>query len=278
MSLQAFLSKSQIQKLASIGLHDLYSVLTYFPYSIEQVQSLEASFEFGSDQNETQKLNWQAELTKIEKKQGANKSYYLLEFQKDNRRINCFYFANAVFVTKLLQLNQMYDLRLSQKKNYFTIEKLKLLKPDEIIDNITKDKTEDKTAKTKIQVKYSQNGILKSLFFEQIHRQIPNQFYLLNFEGLIPNNNLIPQIIDLKKLHKPSNQSDFWNTKKQWTSFQVFLKISLMRYLSLSEKQKLARGSQLDLDFLKTFTNNLPFELSTSQKTTIWDILQQVKK
>jgi RecG-like helicase len=273
VSLQAFLSKSQIQKLASIGLNDLYSILTYLPYSIEEVQSLESSFGFGQDSNETQKLSWQAELTKIEKKQGANKSYYLLEFQKDNRRINCFYFTNASFLTQLLQLNQIYDLKISQKKNYFTIEKLKLLKPEELVDT----KEQIKTNQTKIQVKYSQSGILKSPFFEQIHRQIPDQAYLLNLNGLLPESNLIPQIIDLKKMHKPLTQTEFWETKKQWIALQVFLKIATMRYLSLSEKQKMARGSHLDLEFLKSITNNLPFELSPTQKSTIWDILQEVK-
>jgi RecG-like helicase len=270
VSLEAFLSKNQIQKLSGVGINNLYSLITYLPYTIEEIRSLESIFS-----NQNQKLFWQATLKNIEQKQGNAKSYYLLDFTDNTKTIKCFYFVGGDYAKKILKLNQKYDLYLSQKNNYFTIEKIKEITEENLPNNSLT--TAQNTSKNNIlQVKYSQNTFLKSAFFEQLHKQLPDSIYLLDLSGLIPKNSLIPQVINLKKIHKPKTKNEFLEAKKEWTSMQVFLYISLLKYVNDNQKQSVARSSKLDLDFLKKLTSNLPFELSVSQKQTIWDILQSI--
>jgi RecG-like helicase len=56
----------------------------------------------------------------------------------------------------------------------------------------------------------------------------------------------------------------------------VYLRLNLINYLSSEASQKQAIKSKLDLDFLKSFTSNLDFELTMSQKNSIWEILKEI--
>ena len=166
---------------------------------------------------------------------------------------------------------------MSKKGDFWTIEKLKIA--DNKISNSDQNNNESKPiSKSKIQAKYSQRGILKSAFWEQIHRQIPPQAYILNLQNLVPINSIIPQSINLLGIHKPQEKQEYYNTLNQWTAYQVFLKMSLIRYLDNQKQSKIARSANLDIDFLKKLSGTLPFELSTSQKQTIWDILQEISE
>ena len=286
MNLSTFLSKSQIEKLSQVGVRSLYDLIITMPLNLEQIESINSdnndnNFELGNETDNKTKFEWKAKLVQIDQKQGKIKSYYLLKFNDNQKTISGFYFATASFVQKLLQIDTIYDLKMSKKGNFWTIEKLKIA--DNNISNSDQKNNESKTeskpiSKSKIQAKYSQKGILKSAFWEQVHRQIPPQAYILNLQNLVPINSIIPQSINLLGIHKPQDKQEYYNILNQWTAYQVFLKMSLIRYLDRQKQSKVARSANLDIDFLKGLTNTLPFELSISQKQTIWDILQEISE
>ena len=99
---------------------------------------------------------------------------------------------------------------------------------------------------------------------------------MINITGLVPKNTIIPQIINLSNIHKPATRQQHFDAFNQWVAFKVFLKIALIQYLEQNKQQKMAKTAILDKLFLQRLTSNLPFELSSSQKNTIWDILKEI--
>ena len=59
-------------------------------------------------------------------------------------------------------------------------------------------------------------------------------------------------------------------------SFKVYLRLQLMNYLNAQSKLHLAKTGTFLLSDLVKMVNSLPFTLSPSQKTTTWDLIQQV--
>jgi RecG-like helicase len=84
-------------------------------------------------------------------------------------------------------------------------------------------------------------------------------------------------VINLEKAHKPTNYQDYKNTLDHWISFQVYLKIATNRFLSQQTQEQFGLASKLDLNFLKSMSQALPFTLSDSQKLAIWQLLQDLQ-
>jgi RecG-like helicase len=257
MELTKLFSKSQIQNLAQVGYSSLYQLITMTPLGLEVIEP----FLGGYVVDPKAKYFWRAVLTNAEKKLTNKAPYWYLTFTSNGRSISCYYFANTSFSHKVLIPNTEFDLILKKNGDFWAIDKLKPASANSLISIRT------------IQPKYSKNGFIGTAFFEQIHKQIPNQLYILNLQGLVPDNSIVPSIIDLSGIHHPVSFEHFNNTTKSWTAFNVFLKIALIKYLDSKREIKFARNSDLDSDFNQKLLDSLPFKLSNSQKTVINDLL-----
>lgn len=99
----------------------------------------------------------------------------------------------------------------------------------------------------------------------------------LPYEAL--KDNKFPEInIALRNIHFPSELKEAKAAKKRFAFEDLFL----LQLLNLTTKRKLAEQKakifETDLNFIKNLLLNLPFELTHSQKKSLWEILQDLAK
>jgi RecG-like helicase len=282
-----YLSKSQIQNLNLIGISSLYQLLIFLPYGLENLEPIENYFGknyitgFGENDNPEAKTKYlsQGKLTAFTKNQGkAGQSYFYLTFQSNSRTINTYYFASSPYAAKNLIIGNEFQMILTNSNNLWSIQKIVESKVTEIPkspnDNFKLGQAE---IKKYILPKYSKTGFLTSPFFAQVFNQIPRQFFQLDLEGLVPENPIITSKIDFWNIHHPVSLIQYHSTIQQWIGLKVFLKLALIQYVEKNKEKRYAKASNLDIEFLKNLSTNLPFELSFSQKNAIWSILSEVK-
>ncbi len=123
---------------------------------------------------------------------------------------------------------------------------------------------------------YSKIGQLTSAKINSIHQKISPADYILNLEGLVPGNKYFSSRLDLSQIHKPSNQESFTLVSHQWIAFKLFLRMATYKQIKLNNQVLMAKKSSINLDTLKLINGSIPFELTLSQKNTVWNILKQV--
>lgn len=82
----------------------------------------------------------------------------------------------------------------------------------------------------------------------------------------------------LAKIHFPETIEQAETSRKRFAFQELFL----MQMASLTEKQRLnsqnAPALKIDLNYLKDLLKQLPFELTQSQKVSLWEILKDLEK
>lgn len=97
-------------------------------------------------------------------------------------------------------------------------------------------------------------------------------------EEILEENNF-PEINDaLNKIHFPSKISEAEEARKRFAFEELFL----LQINNILEKIALAKESapiiEFDAEKIKKLLSGLPFELTTSQKKSLWEILQDISK
>jgi RecG-like helicase len=269
-----YLSKSQITNLELAGIRTLYSLLIFLPSSLENLEPFDNfSASFGEEQSAKTKYILQSKLIALVKNTGKTGQPYLyLSFQKNNQVVNCYYFASSPYAVKSLTIGSEFQIIISNSNGLWSVEKIAEYKG---FTEYTFKLGQAEIARHLLP-KYPKTGFLQSPFFAQIYLQIPRPFFKLNLVGLVPGNAIIPSEIDFWNIHHPSSAIKYHQTLQQWIGLKVFLKLSLMKYIDVNKEKKFAKASNIDINFLKNISSNLPFELSNSQKTAIWSILDEV--
>lgn len=253
-------------ELENIGLQNLYQLITYFPINLSTIKPF-------SYNNIDPKSKYIANLKLInfQLKKGK-KPFFVLDFQSDFGNFSSYYFTTAKYVFSQLQIGQNYQVILSYKSPFWNIERLAILQ-DQMGDKFILGKAKMQTWLIPIYQKI--NGFTSNKFVA-LHQKINSQDYQLNLEGLIPKNDLIPTSLSLYAIHRPKLVEDYLLAKKQYLIFKVFLQQISFRYIDQNQKQKLALAGKMEPDFLKQLSNLVPYTLTTTQKTTIWEILQDL--
>lgn len=258
-------SPKQVEDLEKAGFAGLYELLNYFPTRLEQIEPLDKTGFIDSN-----KLYlWQAKLASSELR-ASKKPYFLLNLSDGQSQKNCYLFSNARYLHTLLQIGSEFQLILKYKDPFWTVDKIALSSPYKIATDFILGKA---VMKKYLIPKYTRILALTSSRFNQIFRRLPNSLFLLDFAGLIPKNSNLSEQVDLSKIHKPDSMEEFWQTKKEFLKIKVFLQMVALKSLQDKSEQLKARRGKLDLEFLKTISSNLPYQLTLSQKTVIWDIL-----
>jgi RecG-like helicase len=287
-----YLSKSQIQNLKLVGINSLYELLIFLPFGLESLEPIENYFgqnqiaNFGESQNAQTKTKYlfQGKLTTFTKNQSkSGQAYFYLTFQSNKRTINPYYFASSPYAAKNLVIGNEFQMILTNSNSLWSIEKIVESKPVTATSVSPQNKSVAfKLGQTEIRKyvlpKYSKIGFLTSPFFAQVFSQIPKQFFVLDLAGLVPTNPIINSKIDFWNIHHPESAAKYYTTNQQWIGLKVFLKLALIQFIEKNKEKRYAKSCNLDIDFLKNLSGNLPFELSLSQKNAIWSILNVVKK
>lgn len=259
---------NQIKKLKTAGINSLYEFVTFLPYNYYRVLPM-GEFSRGLDN-----VKYLTNATLTDYSYGRGRRYLTLEFSSDYN-FRCYFFASANYITKTLKKGSQYQLLLTFKNNFWVLQKFSQLKDNVIESNILN----LGTAKIKnyLDVVYSQSGGINGNYIKSLHKRLQPADYLLSFVGLVPQEtDLIPQHIDLKKIHFPQNVEQFIQTNKDWLSVKVFLKLALIKYANSKTEQKIGRAATIDSNYLKQISSLTGFELSKSQQEVVWDILQEL--
>jgi len=253
-------------ELETVGLTNLYQLITYFPINLTEIKPL-----VGGHYSSHHKYIANLKLLNFQLKKGS-RPYFLLEFESGYNRLSCYYFTTAKYVFNLLQVGQIYQVILTYKSPFWNLDRLAILQ-DTTSNKFILGKTELKTWLLPV---YQRILAFTSNKFINLHQRLENTDYELNLSGLIPENNLLANTLSLSDIHRPKSMQKFLETKKQYLIFKVFLQQMSFKYIDQNQQQKLALAGVLDADFLKDLTKLIPYELSLSQKKTIWDILQDL--
>jgi len=265
--LKIFFTKTQVQKLQFAGFHSLYQLITYIPFDLFQIQAL--------TQNTIVKDGvYLADLKILGVEfQKKRKSFLKITVSlKFGTNLVLYSFNTSSWLLKILKPGNQIQAILENKNGLWNLQKA----VEKSIGKTDKMELGKAEMKNFLEVKYTRIGSLTSLFFKKLHTKLPAKVYKINLKGLIPENSIIPTEIDLYPLHFPKDQQEFWQTKKQWLAFKVFLKMALNQFMFLQTNQKFAFPAQIEPEFLRNLASGFDFDLSASQKLSIWDILSGV--
>jgi RecG-like helicase len=266
--LNNFLTKTEVKKLELANIQDIYSLITYLPFDLRQIRPFDFTYI-----NQEDWFLADIKLLSFTHNQSKQPFFKLLAQLDTGKTITIYWFVRGKWPFEFLKVNQFYQILVSYKNPFYNLVKITVKKE-------TKEIAGFELGKAKIQSyvlpKYNKLGTLSNVDFLKIHQKLPKTLYLLNLNGLLPKNKIIPDILDMAKIHKPRNKQEFLLTLNQWTAFNAFLKMSLIKSLELEKKQEIGLGTSLNKEFLSKLDSKLPFKLSFSQKNTIWQILQEL--
>jgi RecG-like helicase len=273
LDLSERLSSKQVARLKAAGIRTLYDLITYLPSGVYRILPLS---KFDREAIDRPRYLDQAILQKVIEKQ-TRRRFLLLEWrsQVTNWTYQTYFFSLTKFTLKSLRVGEIYQLLLVYQNNFWNLEKYSLYKTTTSTNQQLV--LGSSVIKDYVAVYYSQLGGLNSNFFKLVHNKLLSHDYILNLTGLVLPNDIFPVVINLEKAHKPTNYQDYKNTLDHWISFQVYLKIATNRFLSQQTQEQFGLASKLDLNFLKSMSQALPFTLSDSQKLAIWQLLQDLQ-
>lgn len=267
--LERHFSKSQSTAVRSAGFTSLYDFITYIPKSVVKIVPLQ--HDIVSPEPDTQYL-WQGVLTQITHRKNSQR-FLILDFQ-GNRSMKFYLFSVASFTLKALKVGMEYQLLLTYRNGFWNILRFAPRQATQQVSTFILGKANPDDVY--FLPKYGKIGNLKNSQFLTLHQKLDPKDYILDLVGLVPENSLIPQILNLHTIHHPPSLAKFLETKQMWLSLQFFLRLTLMKYMDISSQSHKSVAGELSVSFLQHLTRELPFELSISQKKAIWSILQDI--
>jgi ATP-dependent DNA helicase RecG len=82
----------------------------------------------------------------------------------------------------------------------------------------------------------------------------------------------------IRQIHFPDNETKLKNAKKRIAFNEIFTLISLAKSIKKDNQKNKAIKIKFHEDKIKKFVNSLPFELTSDQKKSAWQILQDLEK
>jgi RecG-like helicase len=275
------LSASQLQKLSQVGIKTLYELITFLPFGLEVMVPYGSSDNlFGQNIAKDSKVKeleigyfLEAELVSIEQRQSSRSFSVLRVHNQEYGDLNLYFFGTSAYVMRDLVVGATYQFLLKKKGDFWSASKFVVASNEVIETHFVLGK-----ASTKVYYlpKYHKTGILQSAFFRQVFSQLRSSNFLINLDGMFPQNDVLPIVIDLAHVHRPQSPQQFMATVELWNTFLAFLRLSLVKYLESQSEQILVDSTEVDLEFLKLLVGSLPYDLSDSQKSTTWQILEMV--
>ena len=266
--LKKFFSLKQVQRLQVSNIMNLYDFISYLPFDLKSILPLQ-----NGNLNSQDWFLLEGQILAFEHRQGKS-PFFTINFQTSyNFHLKIYWFVRGKWAFNFLKVGEFYQLIVNFQEPFYNLIKISEKKSSLNLDSFEIGRAE---MKPYILPKYSKLGSLVSNDLQRLHQKIPKQYYQLNLTGLLPNNSIIPSVLDLSRIHKPKNQVDFYKGQQDWIALQTFLKLFLLKTINFEKGQEFGFKTRFSVDFLKKLSHNLDFNLSNSQKLVIWDILQEI--
>ncbi len=262
-------TKPEITRLEGAGLNSLYSLITYFPFRLQTITPFT-----NSSQDTNLHYLITASILNIEFR-NSGKGYFLLSLMSENgQRIEGYLFQNQPYIKAELKLGLTFQWLVQiSAKGFLNIVKWSSFKGYQQNSFYVLGKAELKNWMVPV---YQKIGVLTSAKINLSHQKLQEKDYTLNLQGLVPENPFFSLNLNLLQIHKPSSAENYYKTKQQWIAFKLFLKMATYKQIKLGNEVLMAKKSNMKLDTLKQMSASIPFQLTNSQKTTIWDILNKL--
>jgi len=255
-------TKAQITRLDEAGLENLYSLITYFPF---RLQTILPYSKFSKDSS-CQYL-FTGTVTNIEFRK-TGKGYFLINLIGEmGERIQGYLFQSNSYIWSELKNGLRFQWILqATSKGFLNILKWSAFKG---VQSNSYFILGSASAKSWLVPVYTKIGQLTSGKINAIHQKINSSDYILNLEGLIPDNKYFSSFLDLSQIHRPSSQENYTKASHQWIAFKLFLRMTTYKQIKLNNQVLMAKKSLMHLDTLKLINNSIPFELTLSQKKKV---------
>lgn len=249
----------QNELLKKEGFDSLYSIVTTFPYRYVRVKPADGPIE------DKEIYLLEGEVLDVQKRP----SHFVFRIHSfaTGTVVQCYYFVRSSFVFKAYPAGSVVQAEIQFNKGFVNIKRL-AIKRQSLTGSLGGLEYGEY-----ITPLYSKKGKLTTTEWHKIHKKIPDSAYLLDYTGLVPENNFVPMQVNLKYLHKPEDVNKALVTQKMYNRVRMFLKLALNEYSNQKIAQKMARPSKPDRAFLTQLNKNLPFDLSLSQRQAIWEIM-----
>jgi RecG-like helicase len=262
-------TKAQITRLNEAGISNLYNLITYFPFRLQIILPYN---KFSKDSS-CQYL-FTGTLVNIEFRK-VGKGYFLIDLIGEmGGRVQGYLFQNNSYIWAELKtgLKFQWIFQISAK-GFLNILKWSVFKGVQSGSFFSLGSASEIPWLVPV---YSKIGQLTSAKINTIHQKIYPADYILNLEGLVLENKYFSSHLDLSQIHKPSSQESFTKTMHKWIAFKLFLRMTTYKQIKLNNQILMGKKSSINLDTLKLINSSIPFELTLSQKNTVWNILKQV--
>lgn len=264
--ISSHLTPKQNELLISAGFKSLYSLIIYFPYRLSILHEVKSLDDIPLASSEEFRLV--LTLTDITKRFSGGRMFLTLSWTDVNGRlIQTYLFSVARYTMASLTTGDNYTAVIKKQKDFWSLVKY------------TKTSTTNTTniqSNDSLETHYIKRGLVNNTLFRSIFRRLKPEDYVLNVAGLYPVNVLLPQSIDLRSIHFPTNQKSYDNTKNVWQLIQAYLFIALNSYYVEHKPMRLAKASVKNSSFVNQIIDVLPYKLSLSQRDTINAIIQDI--
>jgi RecG-like helicase len=261
--LQSFLTKSEQTKLISVGLETSYSIITYFPFTYQSI------IPFEPNPMPKQRYIVDAVIASSQQVFKGKKRYIKVDLDIGVRVVSCFMFTFTPYIIKQLEQGMEIQCILIERGGFWNIEKF-APKKQQLADGF-------KLGSSKIQSYllpvYPKNGLVTNNLLQKIHSKLPVQLYSLDLTGLAPENSIFPSTLSLRSIHLPASLKEAQKSMKEYIAFKSYLRMCLIHKANQKRESKIGKQTNLDKTYLQTISKLLPYSLSLSQKTAVWDIL-----
>jgi RecG-like helicase len=267
-TLKDAVSSTMLAKLEKEGFYSLYDVLTYFPYKIHTILPFSPSHikEDGTLMiAEGVVENFQMVYKK--------RPYITLTLRTNMGDISCYCFQYAPYMQTLFKKKPTIQTLLQRKNGFLSVVRFTEKKQD-LRETFSLGYIDP--FKTYLEPRYGKKGVLTHTLIASVHNKLPRAAYTISLQDLAPENAVFPLDIDLAAIHHPTTIIEYNKVHKDYIKMRVFLRIAREMYAQQNYEKKLGIASTIHVDFLKNIANLLPYTLSVSQKTTIWDMVQSL--
>ncbi len=250
------------EKLIRNGIYDCFDIIKYLPSRYEVFQLIELK-----DVIDHQRITIEGKVTSMPVVSYIRKNFNRLSF---NITIENRVFKVAIFNRDYLKnmLDVGVDIVLTGSmdriKNDFTVTTLKL----------------KKNYKNDIEAIYNVDKISDNQFNKFVNEAIKEYGYLLKDElpiALIKKYKLITYQNLLKIVHNPNTLKDLPKIDRRIKYEELFKFQFKMQYMKLKNKTKKSVVKKYDINEIKDFIKELPYELTDDQKKVSNEIIKDIK-
>jgi ATP-dependent DNA helicase RecG len=260
---------SVYKKLNKLGLFTVEDILNYYPFRYDDYSQIKKINKLEHDETAT----IQGKIVLINNKRAKTRRMNITEalLEDDTDQINIVWF-NQPFIIKNIRVGDEVFISGKVKK---TLLGYSFVSP-------SYEKVQEKTTHTArmVPIYPSTEKLTQKQIRFLVKACLPATYLLKEWlpEEILKNEKLLILDEALRQIHFPDNQEKLTQAKKRIAFNEVFTLISLAKSIKRDNQKNKAIQIKFHEEKIKKFVDSLPFELTSDQKKSAWQILQDLEK